>query len=59
MTAAVEPENAAVSLRRLGRARMRGWRIGDGLIPDMLNTQIYDHIHRLRRYDEEALSQSR
>ena len=49
---AVEPENAAIlSGGSVGTHLQMG--IGDGLIPDILNTQIYDHIQIVT--DEEAL----
>lgn len=49
---AVEPEHAAIlSGGSVGTHLQMG--IGDGLIPDILNTQIYDHIEIVT--DEEAL----
>lgn len=49
---AVEPENAAILAGgNIGTHLQMG--IGDGIIPDILNTQIYDHIHIVT--DEEAI----
>lgn len=49
---AVEPEHAAIlSGGSVGTHLQMG--IGDGLIPDILNTQIYDHVEIVT--DEEAL----
>ena len=49
---AVEPENAAIlSGGSIGTHLQMG--IGDGLIPDILDTKIYDDIYRIS--DEEAL----
>ena len=53
---AVEPENAAIlSGGSIGTHLQMG--IGDGLIPDNLNTNIYSHIDIVT--DEEALNTSR
>lgn len=53
---AVEPENAAILAGgTVGTHLQMG--IGDGLIPDNLNTRIYDHIYIVS--DEEALQTSR
>ena len=53
---AVEPENAAILAGgTVGTHLQMG--IGDGLIPDNLNTRIYDHIYIVS--DEEALRTSR
>lgn len=50
---AVEPENAAILAGgTVGTHLQMG--IGDGIIPDILNKQIYDHIYVVS--DEEALS---
>lgn len=49
---AVEPENAAILAGgTVGTHLQMG--IGDGLIPDILNTQIYNHIYIVS--DEEAI----
>ena len=49
---AVEPENAAILAGGdIGTHLQMG--IGDGLIPDNLNTEIYDHVEIIT--DEEAL----
>ena len=49
---AVEPENAAILAGgTVGTHLQMG--IGDGLIPDILNTQIYSHIYIVS--DEEAI----
>lgn len=49
---AVEPENAAILAGgNIGTHLQMG--IGDGIIPDILNTKIYDHIHIVT--DEEAI----
>lgn len=49
---AVEPENAAILAGgNIGTHLQMG--IGDGLIPDNLNTEIYDHVEIIT--DEEAL----
>ncbi|MDD3221112.1 MAG: cysteine synthase A [Clostridia bacterium] len=49
---AVEPENAAILAGgTVGSHLQMG--IGDGLIPDILNTKIYDHIYVVT--DEEAI----
>ena len=53
---AVEPENAAILAGgTVGTHLQMG--IGDGIIPDILNTQIYDDIYVVT--DEEALETSR
>lgn len=53
---AVEPENAAILAGgTIGTHIQMG--IGDGLIPDNLNQNIYDHIHIVS--DEEALQTAR
>ena len=53
---AVEPENAAILAGgTVGTHLQMG--IGDGLIPENLNTRIYDHIYIVS--DEEALQTSR
>ncbi len=53
---AVEPENAAIlSGGSIGTHVQMG--IGDGLIPDILNTQIYDDVCIIK--DEEALQASK
>ena len=53
---AVEPENAAILAGgTVGTHLQMG--IGDGLIPDNLNTRIYDHIYIVS--DQEALQTSR
>lgn len=53
---AVEPENAAIlSGGSIGTHVQMG--IGDGLIPDILNTEIYDDVCIVK--DEEALQTSR
>jgi len=53
---AVEPENAAILLgREIGTHIQMG--IGDGLIPAILNTEIYDHVEIVT--DEEALAMAR
>ncbi len=53
---AVEPENAAIlSGGSIGTHLQMG--IGDGLIPEILNTQIYDDVCIIK--DEEALQASR
>lgn len=53
---AVEPANAAILAGgTVGTHLQMG--IGDGLIPDNLNTRIYDHIYIVS--DEEALQTSR
>ncbi len=53
---AVEPENAAIlSGGSIGTHLQMG--IGDGLIPDILNTEIYDDVCIIK--DEEALQASR
>ena len=53
---AVEPENAAILAGgTVGTHLQMG--IGDGLIPENLNTRIYDHIYIVT--DEEALQTSR
>ena len=53
---AVEPENAAIlSGGTIGTHLQMG--IGDGLIPENLNTGIYDHIYIVS--DEEALETTR
>lgn len=53
---AVEPENAAIlSGGSIGTHLQMG--IGDGLIPDILNTKIYDDVCIIK--DEEALVASR
>ncbi len=53
---AVEPENAAIlSGGSIGTHVQMG--IGDGLIPDILNTEIYDDVCIIK--DEEALQASR
>ena len=53
---AVEPENAAILAGgTVGTHLQMG--IGDGLIPENLNTRIYDHIYIVS--DEEALRTSR
>ena len=53
---AVEPENAAILAGgTIGTHIQMG--IGDGLIPDNLNQNIYDHIHIVG--DEEALQTAR
>lgn len=49
---AVEPENAAILAGgNIGTHLQMG--IGDGIIPEILNTDIYDHIHIVT--DEEAI----
>ncbi|MBQ6627089.1 MAG: pyridoxal-phosphate dependent enzyme, partial [Ruminococcus sp.] len=53
---AVEPENAAIlSGGSIGTHVQMG--IGDGLIPDILNTEIYDDVCIIK--DEEALQASK
>ena len=53
---AVEPENAAILAGgTIGTHIQMG--IGDGLIPDNLNQNIYDHIHIVS--DEEAIKTAR
>ncbi|MBO5333687.1 MAG: cysteine synthase A [Clostridia bacterium] len=53
---AVEPENAAILAGgTIGTHLQMG--IGDGLIPDNLNQNIYDHIHVVT--DEEAIKTAR
>ena len=53
---AVEPENAAILAGgTIGTHIQMG--IGDGLIPDNLNQNIYDHIHVVS--DEEAIKTAR
>ncbi|MCQ2531920.1 MAG: cysteine synthase A [Saccharofermentans sp.] len=53
---AVEPENAAILAGgNIGTHLQMG--IGDGIIPDILNTEIYDDIYIVT--DEEALAISR
>ncbi len=53
---AVEPEHAAILAGgNIGTHLQMG--IGDGLIPDNLNTDIYSHIHIVA--DEEALEMAR
>ena len=53
---AVEPENAAIlSGGSIGTHVQMG--IGDGLIPDILNTEIYDEVCIIK--DEEALQASK
>ena len=53
---AVEPENAAILAGgNVGTHMQMG--IGDGIIPDILNTEIYDSIYIVT--DEEALETSR
>ena len=53
---AVEPENAAILAGgTVGTHMQMG--IGDGIIPDILNTEIYDNIYIVT--DEEALETSR
>ncbi len=53
---AVEPENAAILAGgTVGTHLQMG--IGDGLIPDNLNQNIYDHIHIVT--DEEAIKTAR
>ena len=53
---AAEPENAAILAGgTVGTHMQMG--IGDGLIPDILNTEIYDNIYIVT--DEEALETSR
>jgi len=52
----LEPENGAIlSGRKVGSHIQMG--IGDGLIPAVLNTQIYDHVEIVT--DEEALQAAR
>ena len=52
----MEPENAAILAGgTVGTHLQMG--IGDGIIPDILNTQIYDDIYVVT--DEEALETSR
>lgn len=53
---AVEPENAAILAGGTVGAHLQ-MGIGDGLIPDILNQNIYEHIHIVT--DEEALSTAR
>ena len=53
---AVEPENAAILAGGTVGAHLQ-MGIGDGLIPDILNQNIYKHIHIVT--DEEALSTAR
>ena len=50
---AVEPENAAILAGGTVGAHLQ-MGIGDGLIPDILNQNIYEHIHIVT--DKEALS---
>ena len=53
---AVEPENAAILAGgNVGTHMQMG--IGDGIIPDILNTEIYDSIYIVT--DEEALETSK
>lgn len=53
---AVEPENAAILAGgTIGTHLQMG--IGDGIIPDILNQSIYDHIYIIT--DEEALNTSK
>ena len=53
---AAEPENAAILAGgTVGTHMQMG--IGDGIIPDILNTEIYDNIYIVT--DEEALETSR
>ena len=53
---AVEPENAAILAGgAIGTHMQMG--IGDGIIPDILNREIYDHIYVVT--DEEAMETSR
>ena len=53
---AVEPENAAILAGgNVGTHMQMG--IGDGIIPDILNTEIYDNIYIVT--DEEALETSK
>ena len=49
---AVEPENAAILAGGTGGTHVQ-MGIGDGLIPAILNTRIYDHIHIVT--DEDAI----
>ncbi len=53
---AVEPENAAILAGGTVGAHLQ-MGIGDGLIPDILNTEIYEHIYIVS--DEEAISTAR
>jgi len=53
---AVEPENAAILAGGTVGAHLQ-MGIGDGLIPDILNTNIYEHIYIVS--DEEAISTAR
>jgi len=53
---AIEPKNAAILAGgNIGTHLQMG--IGDGIIPDILNRQIYDHIYVVT--DEEAIETSR
>lgn len=53
---AVEPENAAIlSGGSIGTHLQMG--IGDGIIPDNLNTEIYSHVHVVK--DSEAIETAR
>lgn len=53
---AVEPENAAILAGGTVGAHLQ-MGIGDGLIPDILNQKIYEHIYIVT--DEEAISTAR